>query len=75
MKVMKKLPTFRHNRYICYVFLVPMNVVFISIEDNTIQEINCYKDVIVSGYKEALNTVYYITTQVRLLLVGNSRAG
>lgn len=48
---------------------------FGPIEDNTIHEMNCYKDMIVSGYKEALNSVYYVTTRVRLMLVGNSGSG
>ena len=49
--------------------------VFGSIDDHTIQEMNCYKDMILSGYKEAPNTVYYVTTGVRLMLVGNSGSG
>ena len=40
-----------------------------------IQEMNCYKDIIVAGYKEALSTICYVTTQARLVLVGNSGSG
>ena len=49
--------------------------VFWPTDIHTIQEINCYKDVIISGYKEAPNTVYYVTTGVRVMLVGNSGSG
>ena len=58
-----------------FVVSVLTNFVFGSTEDNTIQEMNCYKDIIVSGHKEALSSVYYVTTQVRLVLVGNSGSG
>lgn len=56
-------------------FLVLINVIFGPTEDNTIQEMNCYKDLIISGYKEAPDNIYYTTTGVRLMLVGNSGSG
>ena len=60
---------------VLHVILVLINFIFGLTEENTIQEINCYKDIVVSGYKEALNSVYYVTTQARLMVVGNSGSG
>jgi len=71
-----KLSNDGKNIVLLYIYIYIYYVLkLVLIEESIIAEMNCYKDLIIGGYKEALNTVYLSTTQVKLMLIGNSGTG